>query len=98
MIRAVSDPLARPDHRRAGRPHSLRARREPSRFRAIRGLRRPRFGRAGPSADAYVSDIVGPVTTRSSMKTSEIVKGTSAIALEVAAKHAADVDKQSRFP
>src|SRR4051812_14319064 len=32
------------------------------------------------------------------MKTSEIVKGTSAIAIEVAAKHAADVDKQSRFP
>jgi acyl-CoA dehydrogenase len=41
---------------------------------------------------------VGPVTTRSSIKTSEIVKGTSAIATEVAAKHAADVDKQSRFP
>lgn len=32
------------------------------------------------------------------MKTSEIVKGTLAIATEVAAKHAADVDKQSRFP
>lgn len=32
------------------------------------------------------------------MKTSEIVKGTAAIATEVAAKHAADVDKQSRFP
>jgi acyl-CoA dehydrogenase len=38
------------------------------------------------------------VTTRSSIKTSEVVKGTAAIAAEVAAKHAADVDKASRFP
>jgi acyl-CoA dehydrogenase len=38
------------------------------------------------------------VTTRSSIKTSEVVKGTAAIAAEVAAKHAADVDKESRFP
>jgi acyl-CoA dehydrogenase len=38
------------------------------------------------------------VTTRSSIKTSEVVKGTAAIAAEVAAKHAADVDRASRFP
>jgi len=38
------------------------------------------------------------VTTRSSIKTSEVVKGTAQIAEEVAAKHAAEVDKESRFP
>jgi len=38
------------------------------------------------------------VTTRSSIKTSEVVKATAAIAAEVAAKHAAEVDRDSRFP
>jgi acyl-CoA dehydrogenase len=37
------------------------------------------------------------VTTRSAVKTSELITKTTAIA-EVAAKHAADVDAQSRFP
>ena len=38
------------------------------------------------------------VTTRSAVKTSELVAKTAAIASEVAAKHAGDVDAQSRFP
>jgi acyl-CoA dehydrogenase len=38
------------------------------------------------------------VTTRSSVKHSELVSRTASIAAEVAAKHAADVDKNSRFP
>ncbi|MEO6774862.1 MAG: acyl-CoA dehydrogenase family protein [Kofleriaceae bacterium] len=38
------------------------------------------------------------MTTRTSIKTSEVVKRTAAIAAEVAAKHAAEVDRESRFP
>lgn len=38
------------------------------------------------------------MTTRTTVKQSELVTRTAAIASEVAAKHAADVDKQSRFP
>jgi acyl-CoA dehydrogenase len=38
------------------------------------------------------------VTTRSSVKSSELVTRTAAIAAEVAAKHAGDVDANSRFP
>ncbi len=38
------------------------------------------------------------VTTRSSVKTSNLVAQTAAIASEVAAKHAGDVDSKSRFP
>ena len=40
----------------------------------------------------------GRVTQRSSVKTSDVVQKTSAIAAEVASKHAADVDQKSRFP
>ena len=38
------------------------------------------------------------VTTRSSVKSSELVTRTASIAAEVAAKHAGDVDANSRFP
>jgi acyl-CoA dehydrogenase len=38
------------------------------------------------------------VTTRTNVKTSDVVTRTAAIAAEVAAKHAADVDHASRFP
>ena len=38
------------------------------------------------------------MTTRTSAKNSDVVARTAAIATEVAAKHAVDVDKQSRFP
>jgi len=38
------------------------------------------------------------VTTRSVVKSSELVTRTAAVAEEVAAKHAADVDQKSRFP
>ena len=38
------------------------------------------------------------MTTRSSVKSSELVTRTAAIAAEVAAKHAGDVDANSRFP
>jgi acyl-CoA dehydrogenase len=40
----------------------------------------------------------GRVTTRSSVKQSDVVRQTAAIAAEVAARHAPDVDKISRFP
>ncbi|MBA3538675.1 MAG: acyl-CoA dehydrogenase family protein, partial [Deltaproteobacteria bacterium] len=38
------------------------------------------------------------MTQRSSVKSSEVVTRTAAIAAEVAAAHAGDVDKQGRFP
>ncbi len=38
------------------------------------------------------------MTTRSVVKSSELVTRTAAVAEEVAAKHAADVDQKSRFP
>jgi len=38
------------------------------------------------------------VTTRSSVRSSDLVAKTAAIASEVAAKHAGDVDQKSRFP
>jgi acyl-CoA dehydrogenase len=38
------------------------------------------------------------VTTRSSAKTSDLVARTASIAADVAAKHAAEVDRDSRFP
>jgi len=38
------------------------------------------------------------VTTRSSVRSSDLVASTASIASEVAAKHASDVDQKSRFP
>jgi acyl-CoA dehydrogenase len=38
------------------------------------------------------------VTTRSSVRSSDLVASTASIASEVAAKHAGDVDQKSRFP